>query len=414
MHRTRSKLIRSAAVLIAAAIAACATPSKSEEDQGRPTSSRLTFAEEWSAAIHDMGKFPVYPPTEDVYVGDVFAFSTPPTFASVKNAEGLRTAATPRWKSLNVLAQLESEYSQRPTWPRGGEAVQAPGESLYRADRVPIRHRVVALRSMLKVTLRVPDLEPFIPIEIAPLIGGPATPARFAVSVQAGDAEIYSLSVDTVVEQLLDVTEGPEGSEGSEGTTFSLKPEYLGNLPLVADPVTGKAYLVVLTEVLYMRSLEATVRKRATPVADESEDADESADAGGEQTAQEPVETAPADPAETGPGASDEVDPHIAAIQRAEAMNEAFGESGIKDRTGGTLRIVMATEEAITLRRDWPYPLAVAVRGITLEVDVSTGSVPRMSPLGIPLPKLPPPAPEPEPDQEPEQEPEETEPDEGS
>ena len=386
MHRTRSRLSWSAAVLLATGIAACASTSGDDEPHGRPKSSRLMFAAEWSAAIHDMGKFPVYPPTEDVYVGDVFAYSEPPSFASVKSAEGLRVAATPRWSSLQVLSELEAEYRRRPAW---GPSAQSPtGESLYRTDRVPVRHRIVALRSMLKVTLQLPDLEPFIPIEIAPLIEGPATPERFAVSVQAGDAEVYSLSVDTMLDQLLDVADEPDG----EG--FTLKQEYLDNLSIVADPVTGKAYLVVLTEVLYMRSIEAMVRKRDAPQAEGEQ----------EQTAASSTEPAPAAPEESGTEAPGEEAPGVAAILRAEAMNQAFGELGIEDRTGGTIQVVMATDNAITLRRNWPHPLAVAVRGITLEVDVSTGSVLRMSALGIELPKLP--------TSEPEVESEETEPDE--
>jgi len=389
MHRTRSSLSWSAAVLLATGIAACASTGD-DEPNGRPKSSRLTFASEWSAAIHDMGKFPVYPPTEDVYVGDVFAYSEPPSFSSVKSAEGLRAAATPRWSSLQVLPELEEEYRRRPAWGASASAPSPEGESLYRTDRVPVRHRVVALRSMLKVTLRLPDLEPFIPIEIAPLIEGPATPDRFAVSVQAGDAEVYSLSVDTMLHQLLDVGDGPDG----EG--FTLKEEYLDNLSIVADPMTGQAYLVVLTEVLYMRSIEATIRKRDEPPAED----------GKKQVRAETAEPAAGAPAEGATEAPDEEDPAVAAILRAAAMNQAFGELDIEDRTGGTVRVVMATDNAITLRRDWPHPLAVAVRGITLEVDASTGSVIRMSPLGIDLPQLP----APEPEVEPEVEPEETEP----
>ena len=43
------------------------------------------------------------------------------------------------------------------------------------------------------------------------------------------------------------------------------------------------------------------------------------------------------------------------------------------------------------------FALAVAVRGILFEVDVSTGNVPRMGPLGVELPSLPSPDPAPEP-----------------
>jgi hypothetical protein len=401
MNPARSSLRWSAPVIIAVGIASCTSTSDGDDaTPGRPTSSRIAFAEQWSAAIHDMGMFPVFPPTEDAYVGDVYVFSAPPDFGSLTSADGLRTAATPRWKSLQVLSQLESEYRERPTWSSSADALSEAGdtsESIYRAGRVPVRHRVVGLRSMLKVTLAVHDLEPFIPIEVAPLINGPATPARLAVSVQAGDSETYSLSVDTIVEQLLEI------AEEQDGTKFTLKPEHLANLSLAADPRTGRAYLVTVTQVLYVRSVEATIRRREpTPEGD-------SADGVPEQS--EPATEGPAEPVESA-AAVYGADPAVAAILRGKAMNEAFNQSGSEDGVGEGVQIVMATDDSITLRRTWPYPLAVAIRGITLEVDTSTGAVLRMGPLGIELPTQPPPEPKPDPNSV--SEPSATDPGEGS
>jgi hypothetical protein len=362
-------------LVLVAGVTSCKSTSD-EEAPGRPRSARLKFADAWSAAVLDMGKFPIFPPTEDVYVGDIFAFSAPPSYGAGGSAEGLRTAATPRWSYLNVLSLLEEEYSQRPEWDElHASASNEEGKSLYRAGQVPVRHRAVAARSMMKTTLQLPDLEPFIPIEIAPLIEGPATPARFGVSVQVGDAEIYSLSMNRVVGQLLDARDEPDSPQ------YALKPEHLLNLSLVADPISGKAYLVVVTEVLYMRSIEATVRKRATPPAD------------GENSEEVP-------PTATWRRQPDDASPGVIAIEQAKAMNEALGEPD-EPGMGGTLHIVMATDEAVTLRRSWPYPMAVAIRGLTLEVDVATGSIVRMAPLGIELPELPEPDPEPEPEPEP-------------
>jgi len=392
MHRARSSPTWSAAAVIALGIASCRSTSGEEGAPGRPTSSRIAFAETWAGAIHDMGMFPVFPPTEDVYVGDVYAFSAPPIFASTRTADGLRIAATPRWMSLQVLAPLEEEYRSRPTWGGSDAAASATAQG----GASPVRHRVVGLRSMLKVTLGVADLEPYIPIEVAPLIKGPATPERFAASVQAGDSETYSLSVDAMIGQLFDVAEGPEGPR------FTLKPEHLAHLTLAADPQTGKAYLMAVTQVLYVRSVEANIRKREQAEVEAAEEAEQPSRHRRTET-EEPSE--PAAPAPAAPSQPDAEDAATAAIERARAMNEAFAEAGIQGPSGEALQVVMATEQAITLRRTWPYPLAVAIRGITVEIDATTGDVLRMGPLGIELPKLPPPpkpAPEPEPEANPE------------
>jgi phosphate-selective porin OprO/OprP len=81
-------------------------------------------------------------------------------------------------------------------------------------------------------------------------------------------------------------------------------------------------------------------------------------------------------------------DPLTAPIRRAAELNEALARSGMEDRIGGSLEFIMVTDDALTLRRTWPYPLAVAVRGITLDVDVSTGEVLRTGPLGVELPEF--------------------------
>ena len=55
-------------------------------------------------------------------------------------------------------------------------------------------------------------------------------------------------------------------------------------------------------------------------------------------------------------------------------------------RVGG-LDIMEVTDKSITLRRVWPRPLAIGVRGLTLEVDPRTGAIVRLGPMGAPLPK---------------------------
>lgn len=339
-----------ALVLLAAALAGCVLPGG--RDDGEPTQPTPTLADVWNHAILDMGKIPVLPPTEDMYVGDVYAFPGPPDYRRTKTS-GWLTAATPRWKSLRVLADLDAEYRWRPAWNHTSEALRqmAPGEegeSLYRADRVPVRRRIVGLQAAANMTLDDLDLEPFLPAEVALLIEGPATPERFSVSVQIGEAESYSLSAQTVIEQLVEIV------DRGDGPKTRLREEHLRGLPLAADPSTGRAYLAVVTEVLYIRSIEMTLRNRT------ASDSTSTLDAAGA----------------------------IAATRRAEELNAALAQSGIEDRVGGSIEFGMVTDDSLTLRRHWPHALATAVRGVTLEVDAATGEVLRTAPLGIELPEF--------------------------
>ena len=359
--------------LLALAAAGCTTSPEKGDDMGRPPSSRLAFLVQWTDAILDLGRYPVMPPSEDVYVGDIFALSASPGAGTATTAEGLRAMSTPRWKSLEVLSLLDAEYRKRPSWNHSSAILglandeqaseDAGGESIYRTDRAPKRQRLVGLRSMSNLTVDSQDLEPFIPIEIAPLINGLATSDRFAVSLQAGEAETYSLSLDTILDVLV------EPSEPDSGAPYVLRDEHRHGLQLMADPNTGLVYLIVATEVLYVRSVEVTIRKRFETPQRIAEDG-----------------TTIVDPSP--PWLPDGTDVATAAILRAEAMNDALRASGIEDRVGGTVKIVMATDDAFTLRRRWPYPLAMAIRGVTLEVEAATGQVRRMGPLGTALPQL--------------------------
>ena len=122
----------------------CSLRSGTVDETGRPRSTRIEFVELWGETILDMGRFPVVPPSEDVYVGDVYALPNAPGSGAPTTDEGLRALATPRWTSLEILPLLEEEYSKRPSWneesatrPDG----DAAAESIYRSGRVPGRHR---------------------------------------------------------------------------------------------------------------------------------------------------------------------------------------------------------------------------------------------------------------------------------
>ncbi|MEM9382960.1 MAG: hypothetical protein AAGB93_23630 [Planctomycetota bacterium] len=355
-----------AAVALAALVVAgsgCSLRSGAVDETGRPRSTRIEFVELWGETILDMGRYPVVPPSEDVYVGDVYALPTAPGSGAPTTEAGLRALATPRWTSLELLPLLEEEYSKRPSWNEE-TATRAEDDgsngSIYRSGRVPGRHRFVGLGATSNLTVDSANLDPFIPIEIAPLIEGPATPDRYSVSLQMREAESYAISLEPLVDALLLEEQSEEEPEGGQGeTVYRLREEHRPGLPLVADPNTGIVNLLVISEVLYFRSLEVTVRRKLGLV--------------------EAQVDGPVGPSLDGMRGAD-------AILAAQEMNEALAESGIGDRIGGSIEIVMATDNALTLRRSWTHPLAMAVRGLTLEVDTASGEVLRVAPIGLPLP----------------------------
>ena len=80
-------------------------------------------------------------------------------------------------------------------------------------------------------------------------------------------------------------------------------------------------------------------------------------------------------------------DPMLKPFQRAAEINRTLVESNADRVPGGFIRVISVTDNSITLRRVWPRPLAIGVRGLTLEVDAVTGVVARLGPMGAPLPR---------------------------
>ena len=80
------------------------------------------------------------------------------------------------------------------------------------------------------------------------------------------------------------------------------------------------------------------------------------------------------------------LDPAYAAFVRANAINELLIESDADDLPGGFLRFVSITDDSVTVRRIWQRGLAIGARGLTLEVDKTTGEVMRSGNMGTLIP----------------------------
>jgi hypothetical protein len=350
---------------------------------------------------------------------------------------------------LPVLTDLEDEYGQRPPWPRTPDAfagkpgalgqwqeADSGGSSIFRAGQVTTRLRLVGLDQFTAVSFTGNDLESMIPTEAATIIAGAADPRTLAVTFRAGAAESYSLSLDKLIGLLLD------DATGDGGGGYVLKPPYRRNLDLLADPTSNRVWLQVISEVVYIRSADFTIRtlnavpsseqitaeelvkvagaaqaaqassassaapsEPAQPVAATAQPTDataQPADAAAQpadataqpaEVAAQPVETT-AQPAETnssdralGAFAATKLDPLYGAFVRAQAINEVLAESNGDDIPGSLVNFISVTDESVALRRIWPRGLAIGVRGLILEIDANTGRVLRSGPMGQPLPR---------------------------
>jgi hypothetical protein len=361
------------------------------------------FLDEWAQRLDTMGLVPIMPPREDLRVGDMFALSVNPEAASSlqqRRAVAREVAAVTRWDTIPVLSELTDEYRMRPSWPKtpdsfllpraedpptAWEEPQAQSGSVFDPDEVPTRLRIVGVELFTTVSFTGSGLDNIIPTEAATLIAGDANSNIMAVTMRAGSAESYALSMDDVIGLLAE----PAVSE--TGTTYRLKQPYRERLDFVADPVKNRAWLQVVTEVVYIRSADVSIRlKNETPVDDEVTAAELlphviEAETSPAEEPQEAEEAMPPGDEDQGGGSSvDEgirayaatkLDPLYGAFVRARAINEILEQMDADDVPSGTTRFLSVTDESVALRRVWPRGLAIGVRGLFLEVDATTGDI---------------------------------------
>ena len=172
------------------------------------------------------------------------------------------------------------------------------------------------------------------------------------------------LAFDAVLSALVDDTRGDQ-------TNFVVKEQYRSFLPLMAHVESPVVWIRVVSEVIYMRSIDYTVQPAQAP------DSVEDVPPPDMTSAKKPPPKAEA-PAG---------DPAVIPFRRADEINRLLAASNNNRLPDGVMRIVSVTENSASLRQVWSRGLAIAVRGVTLEVDKNTGAVIRMGAMGAPLPK---------------------------
>ena len=373
----------------------------------------------WEQTLRDVGYVSVWPPREDVRVGDFYVFPVNPE-ASFRNdptdARSREILATTRWGSLSMISELQAEYQNRPSWPRTSDIYLQTGDATERREwhesvdtdrsisgpgETTRRLRLVALNAIPTITYSQGDLNALIPVEVFNIVKGTAWGDPTAIMIKPGPAEGYSIPLSQVVQRLLD-----ERISGGK-RHFFLRPEFQRRLNLAGRD--NIIWVQVVSEVLYLRTVDVAVVTESGSTEEHELHASElqsiNVDENEPQTVAVVQSEAPDDAAtippptlpdaaaippptlvvETSPDVDDKLDPVYGAFARAQAINRVLMESNTDRVTGSVLRFLSVTDESVSIRRIWKRGIAVGVRGLTLEVDWRTGKVVRIGPMGVPL-----------------------------
>lgn len=396
-------------------VSACALKSDATTTTD-PVDTDVRIASQWDSPFGRLGVVPVLPPNEDVRVGDIFVYAFNPDVQvwqdNLKRRVGI--AISPRWDSLNLLEELDAEYRSRPDWPETSDAAMqaagdlqhqgntepgdAQGPGLFSGDHVPRRLRSFGMPELSTFLLPEGDLNYLVPSETINLVLGSAWNDDKAVSIRINSAETYSLAMRKIMNAALE----------ESGTGILLKEPFRSHLPLMADPASDSVWVRILSDVVYVRSIDIIIQSKAGFDEDEAVMASEFV-ADTEETVtvtEEQVEASEAQENETSAENGDDpeqgeivhtetvtetvpdhlLDPAFAAFVRANAINEMLIENNADDLSGSFLRFVSVTDDSVTVRRVWQRGLAIGARGLALELDKDSGRVFRSANMGTLVP----------------------------
>lgn len=310
--------------------------------------------DQWSETIARQGLVPVFPPREDVQVGDIYVYTFNPESPAAdadggENSYGLNPG---RWMQVkNIQAMLKEEYQTRPTFretpgipgltPGYGNDVINEGGSLRRL-------RIVSFPDFVGATLRDSrsSLQKsmvhngIIPAEVFDLNQDPIALDISMVSLKIPAAESYAISQNELVNEMID----------QSGETKRLKAPYKEGARWAAH--RKRLWLRVVTEVYFARNLDITIEYKDHPTVEPHD--------GYRMVAP---------------------DPAIKVKERVRILNDALHSIGAQNIPGGTLRYINSTDHRVALRRTWERGVAIGIRGFTLEIDPSSGDVLHLHPL---------------------------------
>jgi hypothetical protein len=263
---------------------------------------------QWSESMLQLGIVPVFPPREDVYVGDIYVYPFDPDGKLAQKAfdkGDSRIGTNPRWTSIDaappsgdvmietgldssnpriLLTLLDTTYRQRPTWPctptQYAQMLSGNLEStsvflepiagssqVFKEDDPVNRLRIVGFPEFLSATFSKGDLSALIPAEAVKVaIAGAYNKAK-SVTVHIPAAESYSLPSDKLYEFLVDKTQTqtPESSIilneyfRKHLALFSTKGFEDLNPKKVKGDETQYLWLRVITEVYYAQVMDISI-----------------------------------------------------------------------------------------------------------------------------------------------------------
>jgi hypothetical protein len=331
-----------------------------------PQPERGEVQREWNHTLRELGIQPVYPPREDLAVGDVYVRRGRVDDQELVPTSGF--APLDLWlASAAPGASLDAFYGARASYPAtpADPAAASPATAIHQVGDAT-RLRTVAFPDFASVNVRAVDARAFIPLEaiglglggnwngqhqvnvkvpLAESCGLPLNLALPLVAERNGDAWFLRAAVaDPVV-----LTKLHADVKAWAATAAAL--DEAQRKRITDDP---NLHLDLVTEVFYTRAIDVAVSSQTS--------------SGGRASAR-PVAV---------PGAAGEAPllaPEGDAVARARQLNDELQEVDALGAPGGSLQFLSASDQGLSMRRTFERPIAIGYRAVQITVNPVTGEI---------------------------------------
>jgi len=339
----------------------------------RTSAPRGFVAKEWSLTLRELNIVPVFPPREDVQVGDIYiAPSRPEDEAKIVKDKGFTPIGL--WvASVTLSNELSRFYSERNSFPRtsGDIGAYMAGQS---TNPFPVfaqpsdtnrnifeygdtnRLRLVGFPSFMSATVKQGDLSGVVPVEAMGVAFAGTGSSSDSVTLSVPVAESYGLPASDVFSKIV-----IDKKFFLEGKNFKAEDIliYAAHQHEGKDAETNRfGYIRLITEVFYTRAVDIAInRKRSF----------------GFGANVKPAATVPTSGTETpAPGSTNYMfttrTESGTSQDRAADLNRQLSESLNQSIPGGSVKFVAAGEHGVTMRRTYDRPVAIGYRGLLLEL----------------------------------------------
>lgn len=348
--------------------------------------------QQWSQALRQLGIVPVYPPREDVQVGDVYLYEYDPdsTAAMSAFAKGdTRLGIEPRWAFLEGSSKdAGGEYKNRPSWPatpkvalqlpkdNNGTILTQPTQSnLFEPPTAsPDRLRLAQFPDFSYASFKGGKLNAAIPFEgITAVIDMVGTTAQ-QISIKVPSAESYAVSSGKLVPELFeknnkDANADPKVCKDELKGWTALRKQKKNDILQFAPSCNSNVFLddgyveqlkFYRSEFVWLRVISEVFYARAIDIYVTTNKAGEisASSSGGTGTISFDQQMCSPDKQKS----------------TVQGLNEAMSHAGAA-MPSGSLRIMGCANGSISMRRVFERPIAIGFRGNTLMVHTRSGIV---------------------------------------